>query len=258
MVAVFRIAVAQLRKVPSGRRPEASPSMAHRPRRQPNSLSGQVSDNRGRLWEAQGRYRLRLSQAELTQWAGTVLRQQYNRDELRDCRPSHIHAIWELSTLAAEWQHAYGGRRAHEAARRGDHRFPASHGVGDDRRPPPRPRPGDAGTAGKGRVPAHQADGQHADDSRTIHQRRPDLPGVQLLSLPGGGVNRTSTLVVPAETLSSRSMTNGLMMSSAPTIITMTMPDWPPTATGPYRVSGEQRQPDSAKDPLHPRIFAHL
>ena len=31
--------------------------------------------------------------------------------ELRDCWPSHIHAIWELSTLAAAWHHAYGGQR---------------------------------------------------------------------------------------------------------------------------------------------------
>ena len=50
--------------------------------------------------------------AELRQWADTVLRRQYGGYELRDCWPSHIHAIWELSTLAAEWQHAYGGERA--------------------------------------------------------------------------------------------------------------------------------------------------
>jgi hypothetical protein len=31
--------------------------------------------------------------------------------ELRDCWPSHIHAIWELSTLARAWHHAYGGKR---------------------------------------------------------------------------------------------------------------------------------------------------
>ena len=33
----------------------------------------------------------------LRQWADTVLRQHYSGYELRDCRPSHIHAIWELS-----------------------------------------------------------------------------------------------------------------------------------------------------------------
>ena len=49
--------------------------------------------------------------AELRQWADTVLRQQYSGYELRDCWPSHIHAIWELSTRAAEWHHAYGGER---------------------------------------------------------------------------------------------------------------------------------------------------
>ena len=49
--------------------------------------------------------------AELRRWADTVLRQQYGGYELRDCWPSHIHAIWELSTLAAAWHHAYGGQR---------------------------------------------------------------------------------------------------------------------------------------------------
>jgi hypothetical protein len=49
--------------------------------------------------------------AELRQWADTVLRRQYSGYELRDCWPGHIHAIWELSTLAATWQHAYGGPR---------------------------------------------------------------------------------------------------------------------------------------------------
>jgi hypothetical protein len=49
--------------------------------------------------------------AELRQWADTVLRRHYSGYELRDCWPSHIHAIWELSTLAAAWHHAYGGQR---------------------------------------------------------------------------------------------------------------------------------------------------
>ena len=40
-----------------------------------------------------------------------MLRQHYSGYELRDCWPSHIHAIWELSTLAAAWHHAYGGQR---------------------------------------------------------------------------------------------------------------------------------------------------
>jgi hypothetical protein len=46
---------------------------------------------------------------ELRQWADTVLRRHYGGYELRDCWPSHIHVIWELSTLAAAWHHAYGG-----------------------------------------------------------------------------------------------------------------------------------------------------
>jgi hypothetical protein len=49
--------------------------------------------------------------AELRQWADTVLRQQYDGYELRDCWPSQIHAIWELSTLAAEWHRTYSGQR---------------------------------------------------------------------------------------------------------------------------------------------------
>ncbi len=49
--------------------------------------------------------------AELRRWADTVLRQHYSGYELRDCWPSHIHAIWELSTLAAAWHHAYCGPR---------------------------------------------------------------------------------------------------------------------------------------------------
>lgn len=49
--------------------------------------------------------------AKLRHWTDTVLRQHYSGYELRDCWPSHIHAVWELSTLAAAWHHAYGGQR---------------------------------------------------------------------------------------------------------------------------------------------------
>ncbi len=49
--------------------------------------------------------------AEVRRWADTVLRQHYSGYELRDCWPSHIHAVWELSTLAAAWHQAYGGQR---------------------------------------------------------------------------------------------------------------------------------------------------
>jgi hypothetical protein len=45
---------------------------------------------------------------ELRQWVDIVLREQYRGYELRDCWANHPHAIWELSTLAAEWHHAYG------------------------------------------------------------------------------------------------------------------------------------------------------
>jgi len=49
--------------------------------------------------------------ADLRRWADTVLRQHYGGYELRDCWPHHIHAIWELSTLAAEWRRTYSGTR---------------------------------------------------------------------------------------------------------------------------------------------------
>ena len=49
--------------------------------------------------------------AGVQRWADTVLRQHYSDYELRDCWPNHIHAVWELSTLAAAWQHAYVGQR---------------------------------------------------------------------------------------------------------------------------------------------------
>ena len=54
-------------------------------------------------------YHARL--AELRRWADTVLRPQYGGYELRDCWPRHTHAIWELSTLAAEWHRTYRGTR---------------------------------------------------------------------------------------------------------------------------------------------------
>jgi hypothetical protein len=54
-------------------------------------------------------YHARLT--DLRRWADTVLRQHYGGYELRDCWPRHVHAIWELSTLAAEWHRVYGGPR---------------------------------------------------------------------------------------------------------------------------------------------------
>jgi hypothetical protein len=54
-------------------------------------------------------YHARL--ADLRRWADTVLRQHYGGYELRDCWPRHLHAVWELSTLAAEWHRVYGGPR---------------------------------------------------------------------------------------------------------------------------------------------------
>ncbi len=49
--------------------------------------------------------------AELRRWADTVLRTQYAGYQLRDCWHQHVHVIWELSTLAAEWHRTYNGAR---------------------------------------------------------------------------------------------------------------------------------------------------
>ena len=49
--------------------------------------------------------------ADLRRWADSVLRQHYGGYELRDCWPCHIHAVWKLSTLAAEWHRTYSGTR---------------------------------------------------------------------------------------------------------------------------------------------------
>ena len=49
--------------------------------------------------------------ADLRRWADIVVRQQYGGYELRECWPRHTHAIWELSTLAAEWHRTYSGSR---------------------------------------------------------------------------------------------------------------------------------------------------
>jgi hypothetical protein len=49
--------------------------------------------------------------ADLQRWVDTVLRQHYNGYELPNCWPRHIHAVWELSSLAAEWHRTYGGTR---------------------------------------------------------------------------------------------------------------------------------------------------
>lgn len=50
--------------------------------------------------------------AELTDWITGVLLTQYPPSSgLRPCWRNHRQAIWELSTLAAEWRRTYGGKR---------------------------------------------------------------------------------------------------------------------------------------------------
>jgi hypothetical protein len=48
---------------------------------------------------------------ELRQWTDTVLRREYGGYQLRGCWANHPHAIWELSTLAAEWHRTYSRNR---------------------------------------------------------------------------------------------------------------------------------------------------
>ena len=48
---------------------------------------------------------------ELRQWADTVLRREYAGYQLPACWANHPHAIWELSTLAAEWHRTYSSNR---------------------------------------------------------------------------------------------------------------------------------------------------
>jgi hypothetical protein len=45
--------------------------------------------------------------AELTEWVDGVLRPSYPGSAPGPCWPSHWQAIWELSTLAAEWRRVY-------------------------------------------------------------------------------------------------------------------------------------------------------
>ncbi|HEY1700984.1 MAG TPA: hypothetical protein VGG75_14835 [Trebonia sp.] len=47
--------------------------------------------------------------AELKQWVGQVLRAQYpGYADLPGCWPQHREALWELSTLRAEWTRVFG------------------------------------------------------------------------------------------------------------------------------------------------------
>jgi hypothetical protein len=83
-------------------------------------LAGTVADTLGAAsprgpaapsWIGLDRDTYHAQLADLRRWADTVLRPQYGGYELRECWPRHIHAIWELSTLAAEWHRTYGGKR---------------------------------------------------------------------------------------------------------------------------------------------------
>jgi hypothetical protein len=49
--------------------------------------------------------------ADLRRWTDTVFRPHYGGYQLADCWPRHIQAVWELSTLAAEWHRTYAGTR---------------------------------------------------------------------------------------------------------------------------------------------------
>ena len=48
---------------------------------------------------------------DLRQWTDTILRPEYSGYQLRPCWANHPHAIWELSTLAAEWHRTYSRKQ---------------------------------------------------------------------------------------------------------------------------------------------------
>jgi hypothetical protein len=52
-----------------------------------------------------GTYELQLTM--LAKWVNNILRRQYGDYELKDCWPDHPTCVWELSTLAAEWNRIY-------------------------------------------------------------------------------------------------------------------------------------------------------
>jgi hypothetical protein len=62
-------------------------------------------------WIGLDRDTYRAQLADLQRWADTVLRPHYGGYQLAECWPRHIHAVWELSTLAAEWHRTYGTSR---------------------------------------------------------------------------------------------------------------------------------------------------
>jgi hypothetical protein len=45
--------------------------------------------------------------SELAEWVSGVLLPNYEPPEVRPCWANHPHAVWELSTLAAEWRRIY-------------------------------------------------------------------------------------------------------------------------------------------------------
>ena len=62
-------------------------------------------------WIGRDRAEYAAQLAELRQWADTVLRREYGGYQLAACWENHPHAIWELSTLAAEWHRTYSSNR---------------------------------------------------------------------------------------------------------------------------------------------------
>jgi hypothetical protein len=49
--------------------------------------------------------------SELQHWADTILRREYGGYQFAACWANHPHAVWELSTLAAEWHRTYSRQR---------------------------------------------------------------------------------------------------------------------------------------------------
>ena len=80
--------------------------------------------------------------AGLRQWADTVLRREYGGYQLPACWANHPHAIWELSTLAAEWHRTYARSTAQPGPGTGIPRPVAARHHAPHRRhhPPVQPR----------------------------------------------------------------------------------------------------------------------
>jgi hypothetical protein len=69
-------------------------------------------------WAGLPEAEFRAQMADLREWVETFLRPHYPgyMAEVRPCWPNHPEAVWELSTLRAEWQRIYSDEEARDLA----------------------------------------------------------------------------------------------------------------------------------------------